>query len=260
MAARFFEAHDTRELEANADWWVSVGIGTSAERRYVVYRACEQTDILQVDDATAWTHAPPSDAAWYVASIFVGRSWEIVVSGDKEKFHAGIKAKVETFGIDLSRQALDEGIQWSVLSRGLEPNAAGNRGILAQTPEAILAAYHRSSRPVPFYVEYRNIPGRPVTVPEHLEWALPPVPDNVIVTSAPLSCSCSNDGSHTVAMTCPVQNLGARSMDVTVKGHALTGFLGYHAEGVARVSGREGHGRRPNPCPNRRSLDGLRID
>jgi hypothetical protein len=234
MAAQFLEAHDSRELGANAEGWgLGAGMGDRTDRRYLVYRASQQSDILQVNDAAAWSHAPPAEAMWYVASIFVGRSYEVVVSGSQQRFTSGIKAKLLMFNFDLSKSTLGEGIEWSAKGRGLQARKENDRAIFAQSPDEIRRAYRESDNPVPIFIEYRNIPGKLVAVPEHLEWAAAPVPDDVKVGKDSLSCACIS--GHRIAMTCPVRNHGGRSMDVTVKAHAMTGTTGHHAEGVARV-------------------------
>lgn len=232
LAVHFLEASDTRGLEANAEGWgiLEGDIGRARSRRFLVYRAAEQTDVLEVNDTAYPYRQPPPGATWYIASIFVGRSWEIVVSGDQQSFHAGIKAKLMRYGGGLSTFEDRTSITWSVRGRGLEPNGPES-AVFAHTPEAILSAYRRSA-PIPIYVEYRNLKAVPPS--DHLEWTDAPAPDDVRVDRAAVSCGCV--AGHNIALSCRARNLGGRSMDVSVRAHADTGTLGRHAEGTGRAT------------------------
>ncbi len=232
MSATFIEITDTRAVQANADAWgiVSGGIGKSSDRRYLVYRASQQSDILQVDDTANTLHEPPPEATWYVASISVGRSFEIVISGDKQRFNAHVAAKVKAYGGSLDTFDEKSNIEWKVQGRGLQP--ANDKAILAVSPDDVIRAYKQSSDPVPVIVEYRNVPGRKVSMPERLEFEQP-IEDNILVEKTPLSCTCTS--GHNIAVTCQVRNQGGRAMDVAVLATAQSGHFSYSASGSARV-------------------------
>ncbi|HTR50284.1 MAG TPA: hypothetical protein VMJ10_06220 [Kofleriaceae bacterium] len=242
--SEFLEADDTRELQANAEGW-GIGAGSvdrAKQRRYVVYRASQQDNILEVDDTVDPAHEPPPEAKWYIASIFVGRSYEIVVEGDKTKFNVGVRAKIKAFDLGMSKLTESGFLHITAKGRGLVPkNDSDGDGLpddalFAKSPQEIAKAYKASTDPVPMYVEYRSIPGRDVAMPAKLEWASEPVPDNVVVERDPVQqCYCGNH--HNINVRCQVRNMGGRPMDVTVGATAETGSMNYSASGAGRVQG-----------------------
>ena len=173
---------DVNELKANVSAWgiANASLEQNKQRRYALERAWQQTDVLLVDDTTEMLHSPPREAAWYVSAIYVGRSYELVLWGDKATFHAGVAAKLKVFGGNLDDFTERVSLQWRVRWRGVE--ASSDRAIFARTPDAIMGNYKQSD-PVPIWVVYRSIPGRFVRPPEKLEW-VPEQHEYTFITAA----------------------------------------------------------------------------
>jgi hypothetical protein len=157
--------------------------------------------VLEVDDANDPNHDAPPSAKWYVASIFVGRSYEVIFEGDQQSFHAGVKAKLMKWGgsVDAAQQQL--GIRAQVRARGLTTKTKG--AIFLTSVDQIDSAYEQGS-PVPFWVEYRRIPGRPVKLPQKLEWKADA--EKIQVISTQCGGVRAIIGLDTGKVTCRLQN------------------------------------------------------
>ena len=228
LSVDFLQVTDVRDLRANADWWgIAASAANATERRYLRYRAYQQTDVLSVDDTTARLHEPPANASWYIAAIMMGRSYETVVSGSTSTFTAGVEAKLARWGVDVAALAQSNQLQVTVKARGIAADT--DKAIFAQSADQIMSAYKQDT-PVPIYVVYRHISGRQVRPSVPVEW----VPDDdVKVEQAAVQCYCTDNAE--IAISCRVHNNGGRSMDVTVTAQGLTATTNSKADGVGRV-------------------------
>ena len=115
----------------------------------------------------------PAGVSCYVGAIYLGYSMEVVLSGDSQTFHAGLKARflTHTFG-DLRTEAVRSGLRLEVQGRGL--TAAGPELAMVKSPDDISRSYRRSDKPVPILVEYRSFPSTPFDVGQSIAFAPPP--------------------------------------------------------------------------------------
>lgn len=159
-----FEHHvdtvDTEEeLAANAGaWGIRAGIGEVRTTRYASLRVLEIDDVREIDDTTSMQKAPRG-AVYYPWRIYMGRSYEVVLEGTSERFHAGVRATLLGFSGNISDFASEHGLKQTVKARGLAPR--NDRAIFSRTAEEIEAHYRGTiEEPVPILVEWRRIPGR----------------------------------------------------------------------------------------------------
>jgi hypothetical protein len=155
-------------------WSVSLGIDADSvtEKRFASYSATQLREVLALDE-TVSLRPPPADAAFYVARIWRGHSYEAVFHGDKRDFHAGVKAELAGVGsIDIAAFAAEHHLELSVHAKGLAPKDGS--AIFAKTPEEIAEHYEAAvDDPVPILVEYRDIPGVEAGTGEVIGWLEP---------------------------------------------------------------------------------------
>lgn len=164
-----------RSVNANvrawgSGWGVRAGGGTSGETRFASYRASQLAEFREVDDATEM-RTPPLGATWYLARIYYGRSFELVMSGDARTFNASVKASIFAFSGGAKTLTQKTGLTASAIGRGLEP--VSGDALFAQSGEEITKAYRATGEPVPIYVEYRTIPHTCVPDDEPVPWLEP---------------------------------------------------------------------------------------
>jgi hypothetical protein len=176
FSANFLEADDTNALRANAEgWFISGNIQAAKQSRYLVYRASQTSYVRQVDDSGRPIRPIPPDAVWYIASISYGHSYEVVVSGDKTTFTAGVRAQFKVFGGGVSGLAERRLVVMNGHARGFRPAKDIDKdglpdGTAFPATDAISTAFVKYGEPVVISVEYRHIPGAPVKT-EQLDWA-----------------------------------------------------------------------------------------
>ena len=159
---------NVRQLRANASL---LGIGSASinpktDRRYAVYRAWQITEIHEIDDTREQRPAPPG-ATWYLARIHYGYAYQVVFTGNKRSFHAGVKAKFLSASGGIERFASENKLEMKVIGSGLQPDG---KAIFAKTPDQITQHYKARSSPSPIFVEYRLIPGATMPPDESLTW------------------------------------------------------------------------------------------
>jgi hypothetical protein len=165
-----------RGKEANIDvgaklWGGSASVGKDNESRFASYRASQLVEFREIDDTTEIRSDGPKGAVWYIARIFYGRSFELVLHGEKSRFNASVKARYKIAKGGVKTFAEQNGLSVAAQGRGLEP--VDGEAIFAQGEEEISKAYKQSGDPVPVAVEYRSIPRSCVPADEAIEWVAP---------------------------------------------------------------------------------------
>ncbi len=154
------EVIDSREKWAAhvSAWTAKAGLDMTSGRRFASYRAVQIDEVFEVDDTT--TMAPvPRNAVYYPWRIYTGRSYEIIVEGSEQRFHAVARADFEVFSGDIEAFAGRYDLEWRVVGRGLSPTRPG--AIFARTARQIETSYEATrDASVPILVEWRRIPGR----------------------------------------------------------------------------------------------------
>ena len=154
----FVFADSQMKLGANASGWgVSLEAGMATSQRYGSYRAMQIKKVHEIDDTTD-PRPTPAHAVYYPWRIYVGHSYEMLFSGSADTFHVGVQATMPFFSGGIEEFSSRYNLQGRFVGHGLKPKTAG--AIFATTPEAIMANYETSGKPVPILVEWREIPGR----------------------------------------------------------------------------------------------------
>lgn len=160
---------NVRQLRANASLLGigSIDIRPETDRRYAAYRAWQITEIHEIDDTQEQRRAP-SGAIWYLARIYYGHAYQVVFTGNKRTFHAGVKAKFLSASGGIKRFASENKLEMKVTGSGLQPSG---EAIFARTPDQIAERYKaRNDRPSPIFVEYRLVPGATLPPDEPVSW------------------------------------------------------------------------------------------
>jgi hypothetical protein len=165
-----------RGRDANIDvgaksWGFSASGGSEDESRFASYRASQLVEFREIDDTTEIRSDGPKGAVWYIARIYYGRSYELVLHGEKRRFSASVKARLFTAKGGIKAFAEQNGLSIAAQGRGLEP--VDGEAIFAQGEDEIAKAYRQSGDPVPIAVEYRSIPRTCIPADESIEWAAP---------------------------------------------------------------------------------------
>lgn len=152
-------------------WGFSASGDKGSESRFASYRASQLVEFSEVDDATQIRKDMPKGAVWYIARIYYGRSYELVLHANKKRFTASVKARLFFAKGGVKKFAEENGLSVASQGRGLEP--VDGEAIFAQGEEEISKAYRQSGDPVPVFVEYRSIPRACVPTDETIEWVAP---------------------------------------------------------------------------------------
>ncbi len=135
--------------------------------RFASYRAMQISEVYEIDDTTAMASAP-RHAVYYPWRIYMGFSYEVVIHGAADRFHAGVKAALPMFSGSVEDFVGRYELELKARGRGLRPTHG--RAIFARTAEALESSYSTSTdEPVPILVEWRRIPGREGHE-ERIEW------------------------------------------------------------------------------------------
>lgn len=141
-----------------AAWGLAAGLGDARSTRFASYRAMQIAEVYEIDDTTAMSNAP-RHAVYYPWRIYMGFSYEVVIHGAADRFHAGVKAALPGFSGSIEDFVGRYELQLKARGRGLEPSHG--RAIFAKTAEQLESSYAASAdEPVPILVEWRRIPGR----------------------------------------------------------------------------------------------------
>jgi len=149
-------------------WGLSSDAGRN--RRLASYRAEQITEIHAVDDMSP-PDAAPTDAMYYLAKVYYGRSFEVRLSGEEKQFHAGLAGVFLSGKLDggLKSFAEKNRLEFTAVGRGLRPKSG--TAIYAKEPGEIEANYTvDGSVVVPVEVEYRLIPGRGLPSADPIAW------------------------------------------------------------------------------------------
>jgi len=159
MEHRSVRVSTEAELAANASaWGIPLGnIRADMTTRYASHRALQIVEVVEIDDTTS-ALPPPDEAVYYPAKIYLGYSYEGLVSGDSADFSSTLHANLGAVNINLSAEAGENNLEFQAFGRGLNPT--GGKSIFADDPKKLEAAYSVSGQPVPVLVEWRMIPGR----------------------------------------------------------------------------------------------------
>ncbi len=137
--------------------------------RYLAYQATQTVKVVEIDDFN-YMREPPEAADWYVAKIHYGQSYEVLLSGSKEKFDLGLKIRFKRasedkegkdesgLGLNFGFRSFKDDHELSLQSfqRGLVPR--NGDAIFARSEGDIQANYAiNSQQPVAIMVEYRSI-------------------------------------------------------------------------------------------------------
>jgi hypothetical protein len=168
---RYHFVEDSRDFKASAGGWgVSASLETASSRRYASFSSEQLVEVHQIDD-TADMEPPPAGAAFFLWRIYYGHNYEVMVQGESERFHAGVRASFLGASGSIETFAESNELEVSFFARGLTP--VDGQAIFAKTEEEIEAAYAADGPPVPIYVEYRTIPSACAADPEQYEWLEP---------------------------------------------------------------------------------------
>lgn len=156
------------QLLANAGGWgISARMDAAESQRHVAFRVYQITEVHEVDD-TDEPRTTSAEGVWYVRRIYMGRSYEIILSGSSESFSAGIKAEFLMAGGEVEGFRRKYKLSMQVRGRGLKPKG---KAIFARTPDEIEQGYEADkSEPVPIFVEFRRMPGAAGQIPAPIEW------------------------------------------------------------------------------------------
>lgn len=176
MEHSFVAMDSKRSVSANIgaigkSWAFGASAGGDTEQRFASYRASQLVEFREIDDATTIRPDAPARAVWYIARIYYGRSYELIVHGEKRRFNKKVKARFFFAKGSVKTFAEQNGLSVAAQGRGLEP--VDGDAIFAEGEEEISKAYKQSGDPVPIFVEYRSIPQSCVPSDEAVEW-LPP--------------------------------------------------------------------------------------
>lgn len=150
-----------------AAWGLGAEAGDARSSRFASYRAVQIAEVYEIDDTTAMANAP-RNAVYYPWRIYMGYSYEVVIHGAAQRFHAGVRAALPMFSGSIEDFVGRYELELDARGRGLRP--VRGRAIFARTAEQIESSYLPSAgEPVPILVEWRRIPGREGHV-ERIEW------------------------------------------------------------------------------------------
>lgn len=150
-----------------AAWGLGAGVGDARASRFASYRAVQIAEVHEIDDTTVMADAPLY-AVYYPWRIYMGFSYEVVIHGDAEHFHAGARAALPMFSGAIEGFAKRYELELEARGRGLHP--VHGRAIFAKTADELESSYQASTgEPVPILVEWRRIPGREGHT-EKVEW------------------------------------------------------------------------------------------
>lgn len=150
-----------------AAWGLGAGVGDARTSRFASYRAVQIAEVHEIDDTTVMADVPQY-AVYYPWRIYMGFSYEVVIHGDAEHFHAGARAALPMVSGAIESFAKRYELDLEARGRGLRP--AHGKAIFAKTADEIESRYETStSEPVPILVEWRRIPGREGHT-EKVEW------------------------------------------------------------------------------------------
>jgi hypothetical protein len=173
----FVQVTSDRTLRANASAWGlgSVDIGVDVDRRFLVFEVRVIEHTLELDDTSdARQLEANSTGAYYIRKIHFGRMYQIVISGSRDTFDAGLEKKIEMLGAKFGARYVQEKFKLSVSQsgKGLKPTSDA---LFATTPDEIKSAYRDKDMgpAVAVMAEYRRIPGANTAVPNRIEWEAP---------------------------------------------------------------------------------------
>ena len=159
MQHEFVLVEDTQTFAANAGAWGFEGEhSTAREDRFASYRAMIIRKVHEIDDTTAMRKAPAA-AVYYPARVYYGHIYEVLVTGTKDTFNAGVAARLVIVEGNVDDFARQHQLELQANGRGLTPT--NGKAIFARTQDAINKAYKADDADaVPILVEWRVIPGR----------------------------------------------------------------------------------------------------
>jgi hypothetical protein len=149
---------DTSEgLHANASAWGIVGVNGSIDysQRYAAFRAFHLSQVVEIDDSVDMEEAP-SGSVYYLWRVYLGHAYEEVVSGDANKFSAGVRATFPMASGAIASFARSNHLQSWFLGRGMTPTSG--QALFASSPVEIQSSYSIGGPEVPIFVEYRQLP------------------------------------------------------------------------------------------------------
>jgi hypothetical protein len=157
MQHEYVLVENEESLAANFSGWGFLNADASArsEWRHASYRAMQISDVVEVNDATEMRDLPPG-SVYYLSRIYLGHGYEMVLSGKARDFHAGVRAKLLSFGGGIEGFAKEHHLTTKAVGRGLQPRSG--EAIFAKTPDEIEKAYIANGPPVPIVMEFRQIP------------------------------------------------------------------------------------------------------
>lgn len=157
VTAEYRIVEDEKILAANASAWgiVDASVSKGTLEQYATYRAMIIREVYEIDDTTAMRNVPPG-AKYYPARIFMGHSYEVVLSGSSTDFDARVEANFLVASGSIEWFASRYKLKTKTFGRGLAPKT--EKAIFAQTGDEIKTHYGLE-KPVPILVEWREVPG-----------------------------------------------------------------------------------------------------
>jgi len=149
------------ELKANAQAWglASASAGINISKQHAYYRAIQIDRVHHLDGVPPGVEAP-TDAAYYVSAVYMGRMYEVHFSGTSESVNAAISGTTGVYSGGLDAWASQHHVEFKARTVGLQPRESGNGAIFASSDNEIQEGYTDEGplRAVKFRLS--QVPGR----------------------------------------------------------------------------------------------------
>ena len=158
MRHEFREVLSETEFAANAHAWkvFNANIGASTGMHHATYRAYQTSYSAQIDSKYQMA-PPPPNAAYYIAQVEFGHSFEAVISGDWNRFNARVGLDLKKWGGDIGAFAGQHGLDYTAAGSGMQP--LNGQAIFAQDQTSVQQHYAAVGPPVAIFVSYQPIRG-----------------------------------------------------------------------------------------------------
>ena len=162
-------ARVTSQLELGIVITAILGGSYRRDRFYAMYRALEIKTVVKVDDRAPMIEPPPA-AAYYLAELQVGSSYDVVIEGASRDMGARLDRELTRGALELSVGSSSSSYRAQRKGLGLRPRSGD--AIFANTSEDVAAAYTTEGAAVPVRLVFRQIPGRKLP-PDTIKWPTP---------------------------------------------------------------------------------------
>ena len=173
---KFVVFADPNELWATLPAWEFIRQQSDydADTRFGVYRVFETTHVIKYLEQGEMRDPPPSAMA-YINEITYGYLHEVVLYGDKSKFHTGAVTQFLLASGRIEDFANRFGLKVQHVSWGLTPSVPQRDAVFATSHEEIAQHYSREyQQPVPIFVDYKILPDVEFKDGVQIEFKRPP--------------------------------------------------------------------------------------